>query len=363
MLDALKKCRKRVVVVGDTHQQIYGFRYATDAMRNLPSDEDHDLTLSFRFGKSVADLASRFIREAKGERGFNIRGNPEKTSSLAVTGFAPRKNCTILSRTNLALFANAMALRSTKAGFRFEKDIDKVLWQTLDVYWLASGEKARIRNEWLQSFEDIKAMEEYAENCEDFQLKGMAQVVRKFSGSFPEIIYEMAGINQNKPEGHNPGDVVLSTVHASKGQEYERVYIDADVADMLGSAEKAGRTQYDEEANIAYVGFTRAIGQLHLSNAFERILSPGWQQYLMNCKQELRTPARIPEAAQALGGKKKSRFTGMLPADSSRAPLFKPPTKKRRTQAPRRMPGVGDRVVTPHGTGVVVELGVDRLPG
>jgi len=32
MLDALGHCRKRIVIVGDTHQQIYSFRYAIDAM-------------------------------------------------------------------------------------------------------------------------------------------------------------------------------------------------------------------------------------------------------------------------------------------------------------------------------------------
>lgn len=185
MLDALKKCKKRVAIAGDTHQQIYGFRYAMDAMRTLPFDEEYDLTLSFRFGKTVANLASLLIREAKGHQGFRILGNPERTSNLTVTDIVPQKNCAILSRTNLALFANAMALRSKKANFRFERDIEKVLWQTLDVYWLEHGEKSKIRSEWLQSFENMKALEEYADNCEDFQLKGMSQVVRRYSNSFP----------------------------------------------------------------------------------------------------------------------------------------------------------------------------------
>ncbi|MHC1725156.1 MAG: UvrD-helicase domain-containing protein [Syntrophobacteraceae bacterium] len=307
MLDALKRCKKRVAIVGDSHQQIYGFRYAVDAMRNLSSDEDYDLTLSFRFGESVAKLASLLIREAKGEPRFRIRGNPERTSGLTLTDNVPLKNCAVLSRTNLSLFANAMALRSRKAGFRFERDIERVLWQTLDVYWLATGEKSRIRSEWLQSFGNMENLEEYADNCGDFQLKGMSQVVRRYAGSFPEIIFEMSDINRNKAEQADFGGAILSTIHASKGQEYERVYIASDVADMLDSADKMDPVQYDEEVNIAYVGFTRAIKQLYLSNSFEHILSPKWLDFLMNCKRESRTTSGINRTAPAYQKKKKKK--------------------------------------------------------
>jgi F-box protein, helicase, 18 len=356
MLDALKKCKKRVVIVGDTHQQIYGFRYAIDAMRTLLSDEEYDLTLSFRFGNTVANLASLLIREAKGDQRFQILGNPGRTSNLEVTDNVPRKNCAILSRTNLALFANAMDLRSKKAGFRFERDIDKVLWQTLDVYWLVSGEKSKIRSEWLQSFENMKALDEYADNCEDFQLKGMSQVVRRYSYSFPEIIYEMAGINRNKPEELNPGDVVLSTIHASKGQEYERVYINSDVADMLGSADKMGQTQYDEEVNVAYVGFTRAIKHLFISNSFERILNPKWRDFLSSYKHESRATEKIARAAPAYVRKKKPKSAGFRSAEGSRSAASSNPPGKEKAKSTGRSPKVGDRVKTPHGQGRVVEM-------
>lgn len=356
MLDALKKCRNRVVIVGDTHQQIYGFRYAVDAMRMLPADQEYDLSLSFRFGKTVANLASLLIREAKGVRGFRILGNPERTSNLALTDIVPQKNCAVLSRTNLALFANAMTLRSRKASFRFERDIDKVLWQTLDVYWLANGERSRIRSEWLQSFGSMEALEEYADNCEDFQLKGMSQVVRRYSDSFPEIIYEMAGINRNKAERLGSDGVILSTIHASKGQEYERVYIDSDVADMLGSADKPDQTQHDEEVNVAYVGFTRAIKQLFISKSFERILNPKWRNFLMSCKQECRGSDRIPGTAPAYVKKKRPKSTGVHTAGESETAPSPNLAGRRKAQSSRRSPKVGDRVKTSHGEGVVVEM-------
>lgn len=352
MLDALRKCKRRITVVGDSHQQIYGFRYAIDAMQALPSDEEYDLTLSFRFGKTVASLANILIRQAKGERGFKIRGNPERASSLAVIDSAPWKKCAILSRTNLALFSNAMALRSRKAAFRFERDIERVLWQTLDVYWLENGDKSKIRSEWLQSFEDIKALEEYAENCEDFQIKGMTQVVRKYAKSFPGVIYEMAEVNRDRESRTGSAGAILSTIHASKGQEYDTVYVDSDVADMLGAAEKSGRAQYNEEVNIAYVGFTRAIKNLSISHSFERILSPDWQNFLKGFRRE----DPLMGAAPAYVKKKKRKSTGFDPNAGSQAAPFSSSSVKRNTRPSRRSPTIGDRVKTALGPGVVVEV-------
>ncbi|MFH1954685.1 MAG: UvrD-helicase domain-containing protein, partial [Pseudomonadota bacterium] len=140
MLDALEHCRKRIVIVGDSHQQIYSFRYAIDAMKRFSFDDERDLTMSFRFGKKIADLASVFIREAKGEKGFRIKGNPEKSSRVAFYSEPPRpkagKRCAILSRTNLALFEHALGLRATGIPFSLQGNIAGILGRILDVYWL-----------------------------------------------------------------------------------------------------------------------------------------------------------------------------------------------------------------------------------
>lgn len=53
----------RVVLVGDTHQQIYRFRGADNAMQ-APQLENADrlwLTHSFRFGPEVAQVANRLL--------------------------------------------------------------------------------------------------------------------------------------------------------------------------------------------------------------------------------------------------------------------------------------------------------------
>lgn len=353
MIDALEGCRKRIVLVGDSHQQIYSFRYALDAMRRLECDQDFDLTLSFRFGSTIADLASIFIQEAKKEKRFKISGNPAKSSTVSLSSRLPFDKDSItravLTRTNLALFSNAMRLRSEKRPFHFERDLQPVLFRTLDVYWLSRGLKDRIRDSFIESFASIKQLEEYAESMSDFPLAGMAQIVKKYGDdSFPSVVFEMADPARNKSGTETRESITLSTIHTAKGQEYEEVYIDSDIAENIFAAAKSESRQYDEEINVAYVGFTRAVKRLHLPPAFQTLLTDRWKTHVerysgksgSRAAKTVRTAERGSESIR-----KRFRTVG------SRVP-------EKEAQSRKASPSirVGDRVRTPHGPGEVIEI-------
>jgi F-box protein 18 (helicase) len=153
----------KVSIKSHTHQQIYSFRYAIDAMKRFPFDDKRDLTMSFRFGKKIADLASMFIREAKDEKNFWIKGNPEKSSNVAFYTELPNpkagKRCAILSRTNLALFEKALGFRSRGIPFSLEGNIGAILGRILDVFWLSTDEHDRIRDPFIHSFESLDSLD------------------------------------------------------------------------------------------------------------------------------------------------------------------------------------------------------------
>ncbi len=308
MIDALAKCRRRVVLVGDSHQQIYSFRYALDAMRRLGCDEELQLTLSFRFGSRIAELASLFIQEAKKDKGFRIAGNPEKTSMVSVSSSMPSRKGNgaraILTRTNLALFSNAMQLRSEGKAFHFERDLQQVLFRTLDVYWLSRNQKHKIRDVFIGSFGSLGQIEEYAESMGDFPLTGMARIVKKYGDdSFPSVVFEMSDLARQKDSADNPDGVILSTIHTAKGQEYDEVYIDPDIAENLSAAARNESRQCHEEINVAYVGFTRAVKRLHIPSAFQTLLTERWRNYLRGF---LGKPATKALRSQLRKGKSKA---------------------------------------------------------
>ena len=356
MLDALEKCRSRIVLVGDSHQQIYGFRYAIDAMRKLTCDEDFDLTLSFRFGSSIAELVSVFIQEAKKEKQFRIAGNPERSSTVSLSSRLPSRkdNVTraILTRTNLALFSNAMRLRSEGIAFHFERDLQPVLYRTLDVYWLSRSQKDRIRDVFIGSFASLKQLEEYAESMGDFPLTGMAQIVKRYGDdSFPAAVFEMADLARSRNMADSQASregVILSTIHTAKGQEYDEVTIDPDIAENLSSATQNGSRQYEEEINVAYVGFTRAVKRLHLPPAFQTLLTDRWKDFVRGYlgKSVSRAAKSVRTSGKGIeNGSRKLRTVG------SNVPETETKSEKARPRV-----NLGDMVRTPHGPGRIIEI-------
>ena len=352
MLDALEHCRKRIIIVGDTHQQIYSFRYAIDAMKRFSFDEERDLTMSFRFGKKIADLASAFIREAKEDKGFRIKGNPGKSSKVAFYTHLPRPKtggrCAILSRTNLALFEKALSLRSRGISFSLEGNIGTIFGRILDVHWLSKEKHEKIRDPFIQSFKSLESLEIFARDLDVFQLTSMAKVIREYAHVLPDAVYDMMKISKTAAETSNGQDIILSTVHGAKGQEYGRVYIDPDVAASLSRPGGSSASELGDEANIAYVGFTRATRELYLPPGFKGILTSEWKATIRQYE-----PIQSPKASHAHRNRHvRGVFRGFSDTQSGQLTTEAP-----QPQVPREKPfKIGDRVRTSHGIGTVAEV-------
>lgn len=116
---------------------------------------------------------------------------------------------------------------------------------------------------------------------------------------------------------------ILSTIHASKGLEYDTVYL-MDVTDgilpaqMLKNSEKASREEretYEEERRLFYVGATRAKSELYVfttgkPHSFcKELLGKEWQVTLpYETKVELKKPDKISRQGSEL--KKPDKVSG-----------------------------------------------------
>ncbi len=326
MLDALRHCQKRIFLVGDSHQQVYSFRYAIDAMQKLSCEEDLELTLSFRFGRAIAELATLFIQEAKQEQKFSIQGSRKKSSAVSFFHKTPTssnaKKTAVLSRSNVGLFENAMYLRTRGTPFGFEKDIYPLLMKTLDVYWLDRQRKDKVRDPLIKSFRDVESLEEYAKEIGNFSLLGMVQIADTYADEFPDAIFEMAELTKGQRGATEKEGIILSTIHSAKGQEYEQVYIDRDMAENLDVALRNESEYTGDEINVAYVGFTRAMQRLYLPYEFMELLTPKWKTVLEDLQQ-----------------------------------TSKPSTSKKKTVPTRQAEfSPGDYVQTVFGAGVILEI-------
>jgi hypothetical protein len=108
-LDLIGQQRLPQVVVGDTHQSIYAFRGAVDALCRFEADETLRLTQSFRFGPGIAAVATALLAGLKGEA-HPVVGQPDRETVFEVDR---RRPYTVIARTNATVFAEAVSLLGT----------------------------------------------------------------------------------------------------------------------------------------------------------------------------------------------------------------------------------------------------------
>lgn len=276
-------CRK--VFVGDSHQSIYGFRGAEDALDKLPADETLYLTSSFRFGRGVANVANLLLAEFKYEEN-RLKGQGKHSVTQFVVD--TDKTYAFIARTNAIVFDRAVELiDSTRpmhfvggpAGYRFDR--------ILDAYWLYSREPHMIKDPYYRRFGTFSEMEKVGEDTDDMELKMLCKVVLKYTDAIPNLLERLNAKHDPAVMAarHDPAvpasailtsspALIFTTAHKSKGLEFDQVVLADDFADLLNEkGQQCGPEEInDEDVNLIYVASTRAQRALQINDQMARWL-------------------------------------------------------------------------------------------
>ena len=271
MLDIFLKQPAVKVIVGDTHQQIYAWRYAVNSLDKADFTQ-YQLSTSFRFRQDVADLGvatlnlKSLIMELKPTI-ITGAGNPQALNTKAV-----------LARTNLGLLLKAIEYVQEKADLKniyFEGNINSYTYadegaSLYDVLHLYNGKRQQIRDNLIKAMKDMEELEDYIEKTEDVQLGMMVEIVREYGNRIPGIIKSIK--DRHVPDNEkDKASIIFSTVHRSKGMEYDAVQL---VNDFI-TEERITKLKADvntpingakliEEINLLYVAITRTKNILHI---------------------------------------------------------------------------------------------------
>ncbi|MCO8423127.1 UvrD-helicase domain-containing protein, partial [Burkholderia cenocepacia] len=259
-----QKAHAKLVLVGDKHQGIYGFRKAVNAMKCVPADMRVAITQSFRFASGIASVASALLREYKQERNV-IRGRDDIEVSWQVDR---RRPYAILSRTNAALFGALATLVTAKVPVKavhYVGGFDGYIFgKVLDAYYLWSKERQSIRDESIGRFPDFSAFKQYGEEANDPEVKALVKVVEQYRSDVPSIYNALKAAEV--PEDR--AAVTVSTAHKSKGLEWEQVVLTDDFITLPPEED-----DYDpEEINLLYVAITRAIRALEATPSVKALV-------------------------------------------------------------------------------------------
>lgn len=271
MLDVFFKQPATKVIVGDTHQQIYGWRHAVNSLEKANFTTFH-LSTSFRFGADIAKLAMGVLQwkdQLEDYKPLLIKGNGNSNKKVSKV---------VIARTNLGLLLKAIEYVTEKNKVKqlyFEGNINSYTYaddgaSLYDVLNLYNGKRHLIRDSLIKAMKDIEELEEYIEKAEDLQLAMMVEIVKEYGNEIPDIIKSIKDkhvANDDKEKA----DVVFSTVHRCKGMEYDEVEL---VNDFINESkvEKAAtdnnkealkNAKTNEEINLLYVAVTRTKNILH----------------------------------------------------------------------------------------------------
>ncbi|MFB1022628.1 MAG: UvrD-helicase domain-containing protein [Vicingaceae bacterium] len=225
MLDIFLKQKATKVIVGDTHQQIYGWRYAVNSLEKVDF-KTFNLSTSFRFSQDIANLSMEVLNWKTGltdYEQFPIKGEGSTTKHTTKA---------VLARTNLGLLLQAIEYVTEKKmpqKIYFEGNINSYTYadegaSLYDVLNLENGKYSYIKDKLIKKMRNLDELEEYVKKTEDIQLGLMIEIVRKYGNEIPSLIKKIKDQHVAHDEKEK-AEMIFSTVHRSKGMEYDTVKI------------------------------------------------------------------------------------------------------------------------------------------
>jgi ATP-dependent exoDNAse (exonuclease V) beta subunit len=278
------------VVIGDSHQKIYGFRNGLDIINNFLQNEftEMPLTISFRFNGEIATIANNLLSNLKSE---NIR----------IQGVAPDRNIltkAFITRTNAKIVEISAGMINNNDWKTVRKPDDLfALPMSITKFFINSGINYRIPEDlsFLRIFNSLQELTEYANDVNDIEMMSAIRIAERKAAVINECFFRARQQYNNL----NNASVYLTTAHTSKGLEWDEVYLTDDYPDIIGQIRNAIRInnveknienmdlkdiirrfiemQHDdrqyrsiqnivEEINLLYVAVTRARKIVHVDN-------------------------------------------------------------------------------------------------
>lgn len=269
--------RMQLVAVGDSSQAIYGsFTGARDALPGfsaLPGASTLPLTVSWRFGDAVAEVANEALEAL--DAPIRLHGNPgmaDVSRALTYTSDEdrPANPDAILVRSNARLIDEALG--EIKAGRKVHlvTDVEKLKRLVFDFDRICAGDRAYSKE--MRDFTSREQIEEFVVATDtggDPTLRTLlTHLVNKGSGPILDALAQSVPAEE--------ADVVISTIHKSKGRQWDRVLIAGDPEDLVPGAMVHVRKVHDYETGemtfearealmLLYVAMTRARKELYVA--------------------------------------------------------------------------------------------------
>ena len=240
MLDVLDQQTKRgtrVILVGDSCQQIYSWRGAVNALAAFPDAKRLMLSQSFRFGQVIAEVANAVLNHLEQKTPLVMKGFDKIQSRLGVLD----NPHAVLCRTNAAAVQTLLGAIAKDKKAHLIGGGSEVLAFVNAARDLQTGR--RTEHPELSCFDNWREVQAFVKTDEGEELKLMVKLIDTFGAT------KIADALKRMPD-EKDAELVISTAHKSKGREWDTIRLASDFMPL----NKMG----DEELRLLYVAATRA---------------------------------------------------------------------------------------------------------
>lgn len=264
MLSILQaQSKARIIFVGDPYQQIYDWRGAINAMDQMEGDICY-LTKSFRFSQGIASVADLFLSYL--DSPSPIIGGNLTNSIVDIDTLYPEDINVILTRTNAGAISMAidymLEYPDKKLCLHNLDGLSNLVTMVKDIENLKNN-RLRSHHEILSNFSSYDELTEYCIAFNDTNI------------SLPFLLQKTRGYDAVKRAveecHHKHPDIVITTVHKSKGLEWDSVLLANDFEKVSYSVKDGPGgpricINSDAECRLLYVAVTRAKQKLYLGH-------------------------------------------------------------------------------------------------
>ena len=260
----------RKIFVGDKWQQIYRWRGAENALdQQIDAGADcMHLTHSFRFGPMIAGAANVILRSQGEMRLLMGRGPQDRVLTALPPG---TRKYTVLNRTVAGVIQTAIDEVQRGRIIYWNGGIERYqISEIEDLYNLKACKPDAVANRKLvNEFGTYTSYEGAAEETKDPEMTRLVRILRDH-GDIPRLL---ASLRKNMALDAEDADVVVSTVHRSKGLEWETVVLENDFPDLFDTDNpKMTPEVRADELNLLYVAATRAQHSLVINGTIEELI-------------------------------------------------------------------------------------------
>lgn len=267
ILDIIENSKiSNIVMVGDKYQSLYKWRNSVNIMEHFKVAKEYKLTTSFRVSQNIAEFANMLVTDMANEN-INMKGFNKKQK--IVNSINTDKPYACLCRTNAHIFAHA--LENSHKKLYFEGGFKSYRFNDIrDAYDFYCGKETK--NKKFNKFKDYNELISYAKETEDIELISIDKTIEKYGSNIPKLV---SNISKQSITNKSDADIILTTIHKSKGQTFSIPILISNDHYKLSNVEIDKRMKKDifEDMCLLYVAITRCADQIELSQSLKMYLA------------------------------------------------------------------------------------------